>query len=241
MALLTTCTTKNLVIDQELETQYTRSLVSSASNAVEGVDLDSPSVLSPGQSPHYNNDLVLWQTTAKVFYKGFPYWRYDISRTMAYSYVGLTKAAAANAATQITRLLNRPVFPIAYYHNQAGATVGDKWFAALMSEDESSSTYHLYTSIGKPFKRGTAVATRVDGDEWKVDVAIDESWTIPFMNAESSDWLGTRWTAFEKNPNVTEVTTLDDGSLDETMYLFYGMVNIAPPKYVYTSDDFITM
>lgn len=239
MALLTTCTSKNLVIDQALETQYTRSLVSSASNAVEGVVVTSNSCLS--EFPHYNADLVTWQNPVKVFYEGFPYWRYDISRSMSYSYVGLTKAAADAAVPKFEQLLNRPVFPIAYYHNQSGSTVGDKWFAALKSPGESESTYHLYTSVGKPLKRGTAVATRVEGDEWKVEISIDESWTIPFMDADGADWLGTRWTAFEKNPNVTDVTTLDDGSLDETMYLFYGILNVAPPKYVYTSDDFITM
>jgi hypothetical protein len=235
MALLTTCTSKNLVIDQELETQYTRSLVSSASNAVEGVVLSSSSHLS--EFPHYNDDLVKWQNPVKVFYTDHPYWRYDISRSMSYSYVGLTKAAAENAAMQLTRLLNRPVFPIGYFHGDTTTSaIYDKWFAALKSPGESESTYHLYTSVGKPFKRGTAVATRVEGDEWKVEVSIDESWTIPFLSADND--LGDRWEDFEKNPNLVDGPTESE---DDVMSFFYGVFNVAPPKYVYTSDDFITM
>jgi hypothetical protein len=233
MALLTTCSAANRIIDQALSTEWTRTLVTSLDNAVEGF------------YGNVNYSFANTQAPVKIFVKDRPYWRYDIKRTMAYHYFGLYEQAAVDFATQVTAKLNAPIFPLAFMWD--GGTTGassDGYWRSWFSTDADAPASPK-PAYGRPNSRGTAVASPDHDDAWKVDISISESWTVPWRpsGTATGSYLDDCWTLFEERPNDRDnywnygTWWSDPGSFFRGVY---GGAGDESPAYLYDSDNILT-
>lgn len=223
MALLETCSEANRIIDQELSTEWTRTLVTSLDNAVEGF------------YSNVNYSFANTQSPVKIFVADRPYWRYDIKRTMAYHYFGLTKPIAVDFANRVHMKLNRVAFPLGF--NYDSSTTSGYWEAVFSAA--SGGVADAKPAYGRPISRGTAVASPDHDDAWQVEVNISESWTIPWREpgTATGKYMDSCWDLFEQEPNQYDETCNLGGGRYEAGSFFLGFYDNGNsyPHYVYDS------
>jgi hypothetical protein len=226
MALLTTCSAANRIIDQALSTEWTRTLVTSLDNAVEGF------------YANYNFDFSTTWKTQKIYLADHPYWRYDIKRTMSYHYFGLGRSYADAAAHYFTYLLNLPRYPLSFYKGDTEKTsCWQAWFNSASGSSASDTWPSSWKGISNC--RGSAVASPDHDDAWQVDVSISEDWTIPYLTTGTyakGNYVMGCWVEFENEPNRVLRESQKSADAGNAWNFFIGDRNNTM-KYIFEADD----
>lgn len=118
---------------------------------------------------------------------GCAYWKYTRTRTKTYKYVGLSHAAALQCASALNKLYNRVVFP---------------WLW-----NDQDCIWWRNQGVNKETVRymcGEATPNHVAGDDWEVDVSVNEVITIPWRTeaGKAHDFIPGLWDEFENNPDI---------------------------------------
>lgn len=143
---------------------------------------------------------VSWARERLVVYPPSIYgFKYTRRRTMRYSYVGLTKAAAKSIAQQIENWLVRRTAPQTWNHSYwrydvPTVTVENPEGVVMI---DAISLAKLDAVVG-----GHAVPQQVAGESWAVNVEIDETLDYLHPPSQTDHERPPVWAAFERNPEI---------------------------------------
>lgn len=122
-------------------------------------------------------------------YNWFRWWRYTRTRTKTYNYKGMNLSAAKTCAIAMHELYNRKLLPQIWTYNGSGS-----WTRTA----QPGPNDFIYQDCAK------VRTTREEGDDWRVDIDVDESMvynhTPVNVSGKLDQTLPDRWHAYEENP-----------------------------------------
>lgn len=125
------------------------------------------------------------------------FWKYTRFRSKKFTYHGMTRSVAEACAEDLNRLFNRRLVPQVWNPTAVGPTKGE--IGQWKSPTNPTQYDYGYKSCGR------AVPSLASGDDWKVEVVVDEELeyrheavTVPYAGTTPDT---PRWLAFEMDPS----------------------------------------